>query len=128
MKEVVSTAVICLVLLVIVVAAVRSYLKKLKSGCCGAGGDVVKPVRPADRDLSHYPYVNRVEIQGMHCQNCARRIENAFNAQGGFYAKVDLGKHTALVRSKEDVPGETLKQVIRGLGYSPVAVDPLRKD
>ena len=59
MKEVVSTAVICLVLLVIVVAAVRSYLKKLKSGCCGAGGDVVKPVRPADRDLSHYPYVNR---------------------------------------------------------------------
>ena len=128
MEGFLPTAVICLVLLLIVVFSVRSYLKKLKSGCCGAGGDVVKPVRPADRDLSHYPYVNRVEIQGMHCQNCARRIENAFNSQEGFYAKVDLAKKTALVRTKVPVSDQQLKQVVRGLGYSPVAVEPLRKD
>ena len=42
----------------------------------------------------------------------------------GFYAKVDLGKKTALVRSKREVPDEELKQVVRGLGYSPVAVEP----
>ena len=63
-------------------------------------------------------------MEGMHCQNCARRIENAFNAKEGFYAKVDLGKKTALVRSKREVPDEELKQVVRGLGYSPVAVEP----
>ena len=49
------TVIICLVLLVIVIFAVRSYLKKLKSGCCGSGGDEVKRVRPADRDVYHYP-------------------------------------------------------------------------
>lgn len=52
------------------------------------------------------------------------RVENAFNAKEGFYAKVDLGKKTALVRSKREVPDEELKQVVRGLGYSPVAVEP----
>lgn len=119
-----ATVLICLTLLVIVVLGVRSYLKKLKSGCCGSGGDQVKRVRPADRDKSHYPYAKKVTIQGMHCQNCAARIENAFNSQEGIYAKVDLGKGTALVRSKREVPDEELKRVVRGLGYSPVKVEP----
>ena len=92
MEGFLPTAVICLVLLMIVVFSVRSYLKKLKSGCFGAGGDEVKRIRPADRDASHYSYARLVRIEGMHCQNCARRVENAFNSQEGFYAKVDLAK------------------------------------
>ena len=74
--------------------------------------------------MSHYPYAKVVRVEGMHCQNCARRVENAFNAKEGFYAKVDLGKKTALVCSKREVPDEELKQVVRDLGYSPVAVEP----
>ena len=124
MEGFLPTAVICLVLLLIVVFSVRSYLKKLKSGCCGAGGDEVKRVRPADRDASHYSYARLVRIEGMHCQNCARRVENAINSQEGFYAKVDLAKKTALVRTKVPVSDQQLKQVVRGLGYSPVAVEP----
>ena len=116
MEGFLPTAAICLVLLMIVVFSVRSYLKKLKSGCCGAGGDEVKRVRPADRDASHYSYARLVRIEGMHCQNCAR--------QEGFYAKVDLAKKTALVRTKVPVSDQHLKQVVRGLGYSPVAVEP----
>ena len=38
--------------------------------------------------------------------------------------KVDLAKKTALVRSKAPVSDQQLKQVVRGLGYSPVAVEP----
>ncbi len=124
MEGFLPTAAICLVLLMIVVFSVRSYLKKLKSGCCGAGGDEVKRVRPADRDASHYSYARLVRIEGMHCQNCARRVENAFNSQEGFYAKVDLAKKTALVRTKVPVSDQQLKQVVRRLGYSPVAVEP----
>ena len=93
MEGFLPTAAICLVLLMIVVFSVRSYLKKLKSVCCGAWVDEVKRVRPADRDASHY-------------------------------AKVDLAKKTALVRSKAPVSDQQLKQVVRGLGYSPVAVEP----
>ena len=114
MEGFLPTAAICLVLLMIVVFSVRSYLKKLKRGCCGAGGDEVKRVRPADRDASHYSYARLVRIEGMHCQNCARRVENAFNSQEGFYAKVDLAKKTALVRSKAPVSDQQLKPLFVG--------------
>ena len=58
------TVLICLALLLIVVFSVRSYLKKLKTGCCGSGGDQVKRVRPGDRDVSHYP---RPAAWGVFC-------------------------------------------------------------
>ena len=122
-----STIVICLALGVICVLGVRSYLKKLKTGCCGSGGDEVKRVRPVDGDKSHYPCAKVVRIEGMHCQNCVKRVENAFHAREGFYVKADLAKGTALVRSKQEVPDEELKQTVRKLGYSPVSVEPLKK-
>ena len=60
-----GTIIICLILAVICIFAVRSYVKKLRSGCCGAGEDPVKSVRPSDRDLSHYPYSCKIVIEGM---------------------------------------------------------------
>lgn len=122
-----TTAVICLVLGVICVLGVRSYLKKLKTGCCGGEGDQVKRVRPADREKSHYPYAKLVRIEGMHCQNCATRVENAFHSQEGFFVKVDLAKQTVLVRSKQEVADKELKRTIRKAGYSPVSVEPIHR-
>ena len=60
------TVLICLALLLIVVFSVRSYLKKLKTGCCGSGGDQVKRVRPGDRDVSHYPYAKAVRVETLN--------------------------------------------------------------
>lgn len=126
MEGMAVTVVICVVLGLVCVLGVRSYLKKLKSGCCGSGGDEVKRVRPLDRNVNHYPYVKVVQIDGMHCQNCAKRIENAFNTQDGFFAKVNLAKQRAIVRSKREVPDRELKQVVRNVGYSPVNVEDLK--
>ncbi len=127
MEGMAPTIVICVVLGVICVLGVRSYLKKLKTGCCGSGGDEVKRVRPVDSDKSHYPYAKVVRIEGMHCQNCVKRVENAFHSQDGFYTKVDLAKGTALVRSKREVSDQELKQIVRKLGYSPVSVEPFQE-
>lgn len=126
MEGMAVTVVICVVLGLVCVLGVRSYLKKLKSGCCGSGGDEVKRVRPLDWNVNHYPYVKVVQIDGMHCQNCAKRIENAFNTQDGFFAKVNLAKQRAIVRSKREVPDRELKQVVRNVGYSPVTVEDLK--
>ncbi len=126
MEGMAVTVVICVVLGLVCVLGVRSYLKKLKSGCCGSGGDEVKRVRPLDRNVNHYPYVKVVQIDGMHCQNCAKRIENAFNTQDGFFAKVNLAKQRAIVRSKREVPDRELKQVVRNVGDSPVNVEDLK--
>ena len=42
-----GTAVIIVILIVIVIFSVKSYMKKLASGCCGAGEDKVKKIKPA---------------------------------------------------------------------------------
>ena len=117
------TILISVVLLLIVVFAVRSYSKKLKSGCCGAGGDSVKKVRPGDRDISHYPYAKTIHVEGMHCENCARRVENAFNGRDGFYAKVDLSKKTADVYMKNPADTALIADIVRRSGYEVLGVE-----
>lgn len=115
-----ATAVICAVLVMICVFGVVSYVGKLKHGCCGAGSDTVKRVKPQDRDVSHYPYALKVGVEGMHCKNCALRIENAFNALPGCTAKVNLSGKYVVVHSKEPLAREEAKQVIWRTGYQAV--------
>ena len=117
-----STAIICLVLVLICVLGVRSYLKKLHTGCCGSGDEPVKRIGPQDRNPSHYPYGKVLQIEGMHCQNCAARVENAFHREEGVLARVQLGKGKAVVLSKREIPDATLKETVRCLGYRVVEI------
>lgn len=120
MEQILSTVIICLVLALICVLGIRSYIKKLKNGCCGTSGDEVKRVRPSDRDVEHYSYARRIVIEGMHCRNCALRIENAFNQREGFYATVDWKRGYALVCTKQPVEDDELRQVVLRCGYEAV--------
>lgn len=113
-----STAIIVVILLVICFFGIRSYVKKLKNGCCGGGGDEIKKIPPADSDLTHYPCVRKIEIEGMTCNNCAIRIENAFHKQEGFYAKVNRKQNCALVHMKKPVDDRELTQIVVKAGYT----------
>lgn len=112
-----ATVIICIILLCICVFAVRSYMKKLAHGCCGAGGDAEKKVRVQDKKEENYPYEKSVTISGMTCKNCKLRVENAFNRQKGVFARVDLKKGTARVFSKEPVSEEDIRELVRRAGY-----------
>lgn len=96
-----ATIIICVVIAAICIFAVISYRKKLKNGCCGGGGDEVKHVKPQDTNVNDYDHVYRMDIEGMHCKNCAMRIENAFNEQPDCMAKVDLAGKFARIYTKE---------------------------
>ena len=115
---------IVLLLLLIGIFSVRSYAKKLAGGCCG-GGEAVKRVRPADRNLRHYPYRKRVEIYGMVCANCARRVESAFNAREGMCAKADVEKRCAIVYGKAPLEDSELRAVVSGAGYAALGISAL---
>ena len=112
-----GTAIICIVLGIVCIVAVRMYAKSLKHGCCGSGGDAVKKTDPADTNRSHYPYEKRVQIEGMTCKNCAARIENAFHKLDGYYAQVNLGKQQMILLAKKDVFDAEVKSIIAGVGY-----------
>lgn len=118
-----STVIICVVLAAVCIFAVRSYVKKLKHGCCGSGGDAVRRIRPRDRDAGHYPYACRIHIDGMSCKNCALRVENAFHEREGYLAEVQLQQNCALIRMKQPVPEEELKEIIRRAGYCALRVE-----
>ena len=119
-----STAIICAVLALVCVFAVRSYLKKLRNGCCGAGGDAAKRIRLSDGKGAQYPYARRLVIEGMSCQNCAVRIENAFHERDGYYAVVNLKQKTAVVRMKQLASDDELRQIVQRAGYQVVSLGP----
>ena len=119
----ISTAVICVILAVICIFSVKKYRKKLTSGCCGAGGEgTVKKRRVSDRNKAHYPYTKILKIDGMSCGNCANRVENALNALDGVWASVDLGSQEALVRMKQPMDPELLKNAVRKQGFTVIRI------
>ena len=120
-----ATIIICVLLAGILVLAARHSRKVLRSGCCGSDGDPApKKIRARDRDPGHYPYEKILGIDGMSCQNCVMRVQNALNALDGVYSKVDLGRKTAVVRMKEELPDEVLRKAVADAGYSVGGVTP----
>ncbi|MDO4322403.1 MAG: heavy metal-associated domain-containing protein [Lachnospiraceae bacterium] len=113
-----ANAIIILVILVIAVLAVRSYVKKLAHGCCGAGGDDEPVIKAADMNPAHYPYSATVGIEGMTCKNCRQRVENALNKLDGIWAEVSLKEKSAFIRSKTEIDMDELRVAVARAGYT----------
>ena len=118
-----GTIVICLILTVLVALAINSVKKRIRFGsaCCGTHDPLPKKIRVADKDISHYPYAATLTVDGMHCSNCVRHVENALNAKDGVWACVDLGKKTAFVRSKTPLDEAELSRLLAESGYTVIA-------
>ena len=81
--------IILLVLVVVVVAiglwsTVRHFRGK-GGGCCG-GGDY----KPRKKKLSHVAGQKTFQVEGMHCEHCKVRVEEAVNDIKGAAGKVVL--------------------------------------
>ncbi len=65
-----------------------------------------------------------VSIEGMCCEHCAKRVENALSAVGGVVsATVKLKKKIAVIRSREEVSDEQIKNVVSEAGYTVTAIE-----
>lgn len=112
-----STAIIVAVLIVIAVIAIRSYAKKLTSGCCGGETEYVKKIKVEDKDVSHYPYCVQIGIDGMTCNRCKARVENTLNSEDGVWAEVDLSQNLATVHMKNNLSELFLRKLVSSAGY-----------
>ena len=114
----------CAILLIAfaIYSTVRKMQGKTKSSCCGT--PEVKTVRKVeDTDESHYPYKYEIGIEGMHCSNCARAVENALNCARGTWASVELGKNRAIGRAKQEMKESDFKEALQNTSYSITSFD-----
>ena len=114
-----STAVISVILAVICYFGLKSSIKRTKQGCCGGSGEVVKRVKAADTNKSHYPHVTTLQVDGKTCTNCRKKVENAFNSLDGVYAVVDLEKKQVAVYMKEKMSEGDIRDIVKKTGYLP---------
>ena len=114
------TEIVVLILLAVLVGwAIYHSVKKSKQGggCCPEHEKTVKRTVVQDRNRSHYPFQITLDIGGMTCENCARKVENALNALDGVWAKVDIASHKASVLSKTQPDQKQLARCVLDAGY-----------
>ena len=115
-----GTAIVIFVLAIIVFCAILSLRKRIKYGssCCGTHDAGPSKVRVRDKNKSHYRYSYTLSVDGMHCSNCARRVENALNSKDGVWATVKLEDKSVLVRSKNPLESKEISSLISLEGYT----------
>ena len=113
------TALLLLLLAAAIAAAVWMTVRRVRKGsaCCGDKAPTVARTGPKDKRRADYPYTAVLHITGMTCENCARRVENALNAQDGVLAKVDLGTATARIRTSAPPDTRRLCGIVAAAGY-----------
>lgn len=103
------------ILLIVVWYALRSAAKHFKGqgGCCGGGDTVREKKKLTEPKIGE----KHIRIEGMQCDNCKKRVEQAVNALDGVVCKVNLRKKLAVVSFSEPVDEQILKDTIERLGF-----------
>ncbi len=120
MGEHIVEIIIIIVLIAAVAWGIYHIVRKSKhgGGCCGEHEEAEKRIAVKDRNKSHYPYTITLKIEGMTCENCARRVENALNSLDGIWAKVDISSNKAKVRCKQPLDEKMLLRAVTQAGYA----------
>ena len=113
-----TVVVVALLVLLVGWAAYQSVRRARKgSACCGEHEGTVARIGAKDRNPRNYAHETLLEIGGMTCDNCARKVENALNELDGTWATVSIADHTARVRTKEPADMAALRAAVRQAGY-----------
>lgn len=112
--------IIILILLAVVVVALLRVKKHFGGGgCCGSAGNTIR-----DKKSLTAPKLGEkiLTIEGMSCENCEIRVENALNRLDNAAAKVSWKKKTAIVSYSAQIPDELLKQTVEKMGYKVIEI------
>ena len=118
MNTALNAVLIAALLLLAAWALRRTLIRSRKGGgCCGEHESAEKKVTVSDRNKAHYPYAVLLQIGGMTCENCARKVENALNRLDGTWAIVSISGGSAKVLSKTPPDEAAIREAVRGAGY-----------
>lgn len=122
MNGTVSTIVIVVILAVILFFAVKNSIPHFRGegGCCGGSGKE-KLIKPSK--LERIIATKVIKIEGMRCENCNRRVQNALNQLDGVNAKVYGDRAEAVVKLGRDIEDIELERAVTGLGYRVISIE-----
>lgn len=107
--------VVCLILLLLVLYAIRSSMSHFKGegGCCG-GGDLAaakkeKPEKVVEKKV--------ILIEGMKCKNCSDRVESKLNEIDGAAARVSLRRKRAVLYADRHISNQLITEIVEKAGY-----------
>lgn len=121
--------IIIVILLLIVLFAAKSVIHRIRHGsaCCGERDAAEKKVKVSDKNKAHYPFEYLMQVDGMRCSNCVRRVENALNSLDGLWAKANLEKKELSILAKNQMDEEALKKTVLDAGYTPLSIEIVKK-
>lgn len=110
-----GNVIIIAIIAVLAGVGLKSSLKHFKGegGCCGGGSDI----KVERKKLKNVIRQRTVIVEGMTCEHCKNRVENALNELDGVSVKVNLKKKTAFVSMEKMVSDEEIKKAIELAGY-----------
>ena len=115
-----KTAILYLILAAVIALAVYGTVRRIRHGsaCCGEHEPAPKRIKPKDRDPKNYPLLYDLKVDGMHCANCAVRVENAFNSRSGLWGKADIGQKRVELKSKYKISESECSEILSDAGYT----------
>lgn len=110
---------IVILLFVVMIALLRFRNHFRGGGCCGSGSRTIR----TRKKLTEPAIGEKVlTIQGMHCENCQARVENAIDRLDGVACQVNLRKKVAHVTYSRPVSDSELRAIVEKLGYTVTAI------
>ena len=108
--------IIILIVIVLVAVGARSMVRHFqhKSSCCGGGSTSGNRKKKLNKVVAKKIFV----VEGMNCQHCKSRVEEAVNAIYGVSAVVNLKRGVAEVSYAEAVEDAEIKAKIEKAGYT----------
>ena len=110
-----TDTIIIVILVLVIIFALLQVKKRLKGGgCCNGGSNTIR-----DKKKLTEPKIGEkvLTIEGMHCENCEIRVENALNRLENVACKVSFKKKTAVISYSKEVSDDLLKETVERLGY-----------
>lgn len=114
-----TDGIILAILVVVVAFGIRSTVKHFggKKGCCGSSD-----YKPKKKKLSKVLYKKIFLVEGMHCEHCKRRVEEAVNDISGVAGIVNLKKGELSVSYEAGVEDDVIISKLEQRGYAVTSV------
>jgi len=116
MENLIIIGILCVSVLIAVFRAMKHFKG---GGCCSGGSNTIR-----DKKIMTAPKLGEktLVIEGMHCENCEIRVQNALNRLEGAVCTVSLRKKTAVVSYSAEIADSLLRETVEKLGYQVVEI------